>query len=145
MSLIIDIADALTAELNAPPQGTFIESFSASREYRPQFELADLKNLRVTVVPRSIDITSITRDTNQHDVSIDVAVQKKIVADDPHAMDDAMRLVEQVADYVRGRRLTECPCAAWTRTENAPIYSPEHLERHQVFTSVLTLTFRVVR
>jgi hypothetical protein len=31
------------------------------------------------------------------------------------------------------------------RTENVPVYAPEHLEEYRQFTSVLTLTFRVVR
>jgi hypothetical protein len=36
------------------------------------------------------------------------------------------------------------PSAMWVKTENLPIYSPEHLETKQVFTSLLTFTFRVV-
>ncbi len=33
----------------------------------------------------------------------------------------------------------------WVKADNAPIYSSEHLSELRQFTSVLTLTFRVVR
>ena len=41
--------------------------------------------------------------------------------------------------------LQDYPEAAWVQTENVPIYAVEHMEQHRVFTSILTLTFRVVR
>jgi len=145
MPLVTDIADAVVAELNSPPPGTFAQAFTAARHYRPQFDLAELKTLRVSVVPRKVEITSLMRSANQNDVSVDVAVQKKVSPDDTAELDALMALVEQIADYFRLRRLTAVPTALWTKTENVPVYSPEHLEQKQVFTSVLTFTFRVVR
>jgi hypothetical protein len=56
-----------------------------------------------------------------------------------------MALVEEIADFFRLRRLTSYPDAIWVRTDNVPVYAPEHLEEFRQFTSVLTLTFRVVR
>jgi exodeoxyribonuclease V alpha subunit len=41
--------------------------------------------------------------------------------------------------------ITTYPSASWLRTENEPVYSPGHLEELRQFTSVLTLTFRVVK
>jgi hypothetical protein len=147
VSLPIDIADAVVAELNGPrpPGQEFSPAFTAVRAYRPQFELPDLKTLRVTVVPKAIEITGMARTVNQHDVSIDVAVQKKVAAADDAELDALMVLVERIADLFRLRRLSMFPTALWQRTLNVPIYSPEHLEQKQVFTSVLTLSFRVIR
>lgn len=142
MGLITDIAGAVVLELNAQ---SFTPPFTAVRHYRPEFDLAQLKTLRVSVVPRSIAIVSLGRSLNQHDVSVDVAVQAKIDAASTDDLDELMGLVEQIAEFFRLRRLTQVPSAVWQRTENSPIYSPEHLERHGVFTSILTLTFRVVR
>jgi hypothetical protein len=96
-------------------------------------------------VPKGITITSSGRNSNQHDIAIDVAVQKKVDADDQKELDVLMLLTEQIADFFRLRRLSKMPEAIWIRTENVPVYSPEHLESKQVFTSVLTFTFRVVR
>jgi hypothetical protein len=53
--------------------------------------------------------------------------------------------VEEIGLFLRDRRLAACPAAVWLRTENVPIYAPEHLDELRQFTSVLTLTFRVVR
>ena len=145
MSLITTIADAIVTELNAAPPGTFAQAFTAARHYRPQFDLAELKTLRLSVVPKAIGITGLMRNANQHDVSIDVAVQKKVSSTDAAELNGLMLLTEQIADFFRLRRLTALPEALWTKTDNVPVYSPEHLETKQVFTSVLTLTFRVVR
>ncbi len=145
MSLITTIADAVVTELNAAPAGTFAQAFTAARHYRPQFDLADLKTVRVSVVPKGIGITGLMRNANQHDVAIDVAVQKKVNTADAAELDGLMLLTEQIADFFRLRRLSALPEALWTKTDNVPVYSPEHLETKQVFTSVLTLTFRVVR
>ena len=145
MSLIIDVADAVVAELNGAPAGTFAQAFTAARHYRPQFDLAELKTLRVSVVPKAIAVTGLMRSANQHDVSIDVAVQKKVSPDDAAELDGLMTLTEQIADFFRLRRLAALPQALWTKTDNVPVYSPEHLEQKQVFTSVLTFSYRVVR
>ena len=145
MSLITSIADAVVTDLNGAAAGTFAQTFTAARHYRPQFDLAELKTLRVSVVPKGIAITGLMRSANQHDVSVDVAVQKKVNPADSAELDGLMTLVEQIADYLRLRRLTALPTALWTKTDNVPVYAPDHLEQKQVFTSVLTFTFRVVR
>lgn len=142
MSLIVQTADALVAEINA---ATLPQPANAQRHYRPQFDLAELKTLRVSVVPKSIAITGAGRNSNQHDVSVDVAVQKKLATEALAEIDALMELVQAIADALRLRRLAAMPEALWLRTENAPVYAPEHLEQQRVFTSVLTLTYRIVR
>lgn len=142
MSLITDIADAVVTELAA---AEFSMPFEPARHYRPQFDLVELKTLRVSVVPKGITIASLGRTVNQHEVAIDVAVQQKVDAADNAALDALMNLVQEIADFFRLRRLTAFPDAAWSKTENVPVYSPEHLESKAVFTSVLTFTFKVMR
>ncbi len=147
-ALVIDIANALVAELNTeaakPSGGVLGTPFVAARHYRPQFDLVDLKAMRVSVVPKGIAIASLGRSSNQHDIAVDVAVQKKVDPADTAELDGLMLLVERIADFFRLRRLAAA-AAAWIKTENAPVYAPEHLEQHRVFTSVLTLTYRVIR
>ena len=48
MSILTDIADAVAAELNT---GEFSEQFTAIRRVLPVFEIAQLKELKVSVVP----------------------------------------------------------------------------------------------
>ncbi len=55
------------------------------------------------------------------------------------------RSPEEIADYFRLRSLTEYPAATWVKTENDPVYSPDHMREMRQFTSVITLTFNVER
>jgi len=142
MPVITDIADAVVTELN---DGDFSQEFTAVRQYRPEFELPEMKELHVTVVPKGVTITSLGRGVNQHDYQIDVAVQKKLTTEDAAELDPLMALVEEIADFFRLRRLASYTDAAWVKTENDPVYSQEHLGEMRQLTSVLTLTFRVAR
>jgi len=150
VSLTIDIADAIVNELNtASAGGSFSQTFEAQRHYLPVFDLAEMKDLHVTVVPKGVAIQSIGRDRNQHDVQIDVAVQKKHATQPDQSpndeLDPLMTLVEEIADFFRLRRLQDVANAVWVRTEHAPVYAPEHMEQMRQFTSVITFTFRVIK
>ena len=140
MALIADIADAVVTELNA---GSFSVPFTAERLYRPDFELSDMKDLHVSVVPHGLEMSTAGRVLSQHDVQIDVAVQKKLDAADNAEIDALMGLVEELAEFLRTKR--QFGDAVWVRTENSPVYSQEHLGELRQFTSVLTATFRVVK
>jgi len=142
MATLTNIAEAVKDELNGY---TFSEAFEAERFYQPLFELPEMKVLHVTVVPRGIEMAVSSRTLVGHDYQIDVAVQKKFDTDDTIDLDPLMALVEEIADFFRLRRLAGVPTAAWVRTENSPVYSQEHMERFRQFTSVVTLTFRVLR
>jgi hypothetical protein len=142
MSAITDIAEAVKDELNA---GSFGQTFTAERHYKPSFDLPDMKTLHVSVVPKGLAMQATTRSSAQHDVQIDIAVQKKFTAGDNAELDPLMELVEEIADFFKQRRLDAYPQAVWVKTENAPIYAAEHMDELRQFTSVLTLTYRVLR
>ena len=142
MALITDVADAVVAELNAT---AFSQPVEAKRAYLPQFDLAEMKDLHVTVVPKGVTILPGSRSQNQHDLAIDVAVQKKLEKADNTEIDALMGLVDEIADRFRLKRLDSYPNAVWLKTEQQPIYSQEHLDQMRQFTSVLTFTFRMVR
>lgn len=142
MSQIIDIADAVTAELNAT---SFAVAFTAARLYQPFFELKEMGTLRVSVVPAELTITPLGRGSSQHDIEIDVAVQKKLAAASNAEIDALMNLAEAIADHFRHKLLPGHATAAWVATVNAPVFSQEHLERFRQFTSVIRFTFREQR
>ena len=143
MATVIDIADAVVAALNGedgPKFGQPPAGLSAARAYRPAYDLKDMKDLHVTVVPKGLEIAMAGRGLAQNDAQIDVAVQRKLASADNAEIDALMGLVERIAEFVRSRdRLAG---AAWVKTENVPIYSLEHMEQLRQFTSVLTFTFR---
>lgn len=141
MSVVVDIADKVVSELNA---GTFSQSFTAERAYLPCYALEDVKDLRITVVPKGVEIQIKDRSSTQDDVGIDIAVQQKLTAADNAEIDPLLALVQEVADSLRFKRFT-APDAVWVGTRNEPVYAQEHLDRFRVFTSLLTFTFRVFR
>jgi len=142
VSTIIDVADAVTASLNA---GSFNLAFEATRQYQPVFELQDLQTLQVSVVPKSIAITTASRDRGFFDCRVDIGIQKKVDPDEPAELDSLMVLVEQIVDHLRMERLAAMPAAAWVEITNEPVFAPEHLEQWRQFTSVLTIAYRVWR
>ncbi len=139
MAQITDIVDAVVAALNGQ---TFSQPFTAARAYRPAFDLQEMKDLHVTVVPKGVELASAGRGLAQSDVQIDIGVQQKLAAGDDAKVDALVRLVQEIAEFVRATR--QFGDAVWVRTENTPIYSPEHLGELRQFTSVLTLTLRVM-
>jgi len=142
VAVIIDIAEAVKNELNA---GEFSQEFEAARAYRPVFELPEMKTLHVTVVPKGVEMEGAARSLVQHDYQVDVAVQKKFEKDEPTELDPLMTLVEEIIDFFRLRRLKTVENAICVKASNEPVYSQEHMEQFRQFTSVITLTFRVLR
>ncbi len=109
MSTINQIADAVVASLNA---GSFSLPFTAERRYQPVFELSQLQELRVSVVPKSLTAAVATRSDAFFDCAIDIGIQRKVNADDAPMLDGLMHLVEEVADRLRFHRLETFPGAA---------------------------------
>jgi len=141
-STLVQIADAVATELNG---ATLSQPFTAQRFYLPVFDLGEMKDLHVSVVPKGVAVQPAGRTLLQHDFSIDVAVQKKAPPEATDTIDGLMMLVEEIAAFFRLRSLTTFPAGTWIRTEHAPVYSPEHMEQYRQFTSVITLTFRVIQ
>jgi len=143
VSTIAAIADAVAAHINA---GTYSRPVSAERMYQPAFTLEDLKDLRVSVVPRTVGISAASRDSSIVECVIDVGVQQKLPATGEQAEIDALLdLVEEITDHLRLKRLPGAPEAAWVGIAHEPVVSSESLEQHRVFTSVLSVTYRVRR
>jgi hypothetical protein len=140
MSVITDIADAVTDSLN---DGSFSEAFTAERLHQPSFELPDLQTLRVSVVPKSLEIRNASRQHSFFDCTIDVGLQQKV--DDDTRVDDLLVLAEEIADHLRLQRLADYPQAAWLSIEHDPVVASEHLDQHRQLTSVLSVTYRVKR
>ena len=145
MAVITDIADAVVASLNSPGDPGFSQPFTAERFYQPSFELADMATLHVSVVPRTVTISSASRNASFHDCAIDVGVQKKVNPENPAEIDGLLNLMDEIADHLRLKRLEAYPDAAWLSMQHEPVFAPEHLDQLRQFTSVLTVTYRVPR
>ena len=141
MPLITQVAEAVLAELNG---ATFSQPFTAVRSYLPRSDLAELKTLKVTVVPSGLTVVTASRGQSQQDVALDVAVQQKLSGENNADLDPLLALAEEIAAHFRGKRLTTFADAMWVKTEFKAIYAPDHIDQLRTFTSVVTLTFRVI-
>jgi len=138
-SAMINVASAVVAGLN---DGEFSQELTAERKYQPAVELKDLKTLHVTIVPKSQTITPASRSDSDFDSTIDIGIQKKLDSADADELDALMTLVEEVVDCLRSIRPVG---AAFVAIENEPVFDPDHLDTQRVFTSLLTVTYRVRR
>lgn len=152
-AVVVEIAEAVVEALN---DATLSMAFTAERLYVPRFkrhasspgdeDLPDLETLRVSVVPRELSLASLNRGADDFDYLIDVAIQKRLDSDGPAEVDPYMLLAEEVVDLFRGEALeASFGRASCMQAANLPIYSPEFLNDANVFTSVVTLTFRLAR
>ena len=147
MAVLADIADAVVAALNGH---TFGMSFAAVRSYRPVYAREEMKDLHVTVVPGGYSMENLGRGQIQEDYTVEIAVQQAPETTGNAALDPLVGLVEEIRDFfLANRRMAAMPSVICLRAAFAAGsergYAPEHLDQLQQFTSVLTLTFRVVR
>ena len=97
MAVITDVIDAVVAELNA---ASLSLPLTAERHYVPSFELQEMQDLHVSVVPKGVVITKSDRSRNINDAQIDVAVQKKFETGDAAEIDPLVNLVEEMLSKV---------------------------------------------
>ena len=143
MQMTIDLADAVTSQIN---QSEIITN--AKRQILPIHDLSQLRELTVSVVPRGVQVQSITRKLSQYDCQVDIGIQQKLTVPQDQidtAVKDLSGLVQQIADYMQRQPLTDMQYAIWIKVENVPIYDPDHLAQLRVFASVLTLTYRITK
>jgi hypothetical protein len=142
MTTILQIADSVTAQLNATQ---FDQEFVAERLYVPNFDLEDMKELRVSVVPRDVEILQHDRSQNRYHCRVDIAIQKKFSHGTNQEIDALVDLGEKIADEFRLKRLLSFQAARCIKVEQTVLYSTEHWEQLRQFTSLMTLTFELSR
>jgi hypothetical protein len=142
MTTVLQVADSVVAQLNG---ADFEHEFIAERLYVPNFDLEDMKELRVSVVPRDVELLPHDRNHNKYHCRVDVAVQKKFSKGTNEEIDPLVDLVEKIADEFRLKRLASFQAARCVKAEHAVLYSSEHWEQLRQFTSLLTLTFELAR
>jgi len=142
MSMILNVADAVVAEVNA---AALSQAVQAVRLYVPSFELPDMKDLHVSVVPRELHVRGLDRGRNHYQADIDLAVHKKFKVGDAAEIDPLVLLVEEIGELFKLKRLTSYPAAIWTGTDHQVLYSQEHWDQLRQFTSLLTLSFKVAQ
>jgi hypothetical protein len=141
VATVTAIANAVAAKLNATG---FSQEFEAEVVFRPIFDLRNLRDLKVSVVPRAVSFARASRQADSRLVQIDIGVQRKL--SEQVDVEPLLELVEQITlCFGVGKRLPDYSAALCVEIENEPVYAPEHIDQYRQFTSVVTLTFEVIR
>lgn len=146
-----EVADAVVDLLDV---SSLSRVFRPLRTYLPRFDLADAGDLLVFVTPgASYTTTRLSRGSWQRDPQVQVVIVKRL-AQEPYdaECDDLMEFVEEVRVLLATADLPdhetwrggERPLLRAQTIENEPVFSPETLETMRQFTSVLTVTYRVI-
>ena len=98
---------------------------------------------QLSVVPKSVQPQHMTRAGRADNITIDIGVQAKITGRPEVDVPKLCRLARAVLDYMWARRLTREPEAVFMEAGIDPVYAPEHLQQLRVFTSVVSVTYKV--
>lgn len=144
MSVLADTAQAVADALNGHQFGQAVE---AVRGYVPEYELAELDRLHVTVVPGNMEEAPLDRACTMFRPRVDVAVQQRIDSGDLAEADALMDLTQEIAAVLRGGTLTLASgaVARWAGAEWSTPYAPVELKTRRLFVAVLTLEYEVVQ
>jgi hypothetical protein len=143
VSTAFDVADAVAAELNGGSGSGLEGDFTAVVKPVPAASLADLAVMTVSVVPKSVELQALTRGSRVADVTIDIGVQKKVSGDLPADCAEPLALVQSILEFLWKRPLATMPAAHFVSARNDPVFDPDHLRQLQVFTGVVSVTYRV--
>ena len=142
MSLVTEIAKAVVAELN---RHDFSQEFEAVYTVKPSYEPAELDTLRVAVVPKTVELERLSRLSAKYTVSVDVGVMQRIGKRTPEeAVETLGGLVDEIADLLLEKPLSEFKAATLNGITNEPVYLPEHLTQLRTFTSVLNVQYVLI-
>ena len=144
MAAVVDVPQAVVNTLNAAPGPPWSQPFTATRHYLPIHEKSDLAALTVTVAPRTIEGERLTRGQMQDDLVIDIAIQQACEPTNDAAIDVLVNIVDAIKQYLRTTILTGTTGARFVKDKNDPIYSPQHLVKEGIFTSILSVTYLYV-
>ena len=139
--MVLQLSEKIVTTLN---DSEFDLEFTAVRTLFPFYELKDLSNLKVTVVPKSVNITTATRSSNEFDYQIDIAIQKAVKSPDDSEVTALTELALAIAKSFRNKVYEDIGAVCFKQSID-PLYSVEHIQPPSVFTSVLTLNFKIVQ
>ena len=130
MSEVVTLAEKVVAEL---------KEYNAELSFFPEFDLKDLNEMKVVVVPVGTQYKLLSRASHEELPKIQIGILKRGKEED---LPELLKFVEKLGLEFLNKKLdtATCICVAYN-----PIYSPDHLRERGQFTSVIELTFKVLK
>ena len=130
MSAVVTLAAEVALEL---------ADFHAEVIFFPEFELRDIEEMKVIVVPLAEEYKPISRTQHEEILKVQVGFLKRGCEDE---LPELLRTVEKLGLGFLNKQLVGATCVGVAFN---PIYSPEHLRERNQFTSVIELAFKQCR
>lgn len=157
-AVIVDLADAIAAELSAASIATFGVSFTAESSYADWHdELEDMDTLHVdVVVVRHEDSELADRGSTKYGLAVDVGFRKRFGAASQSSstgrinkaeVDALVLMVEKTHEWFldggTGRQLATMPSAVWESTDVKLTYSRKLLRDKRMYVGVVRVKYEV--
>ena len=130
MSAVLEIAEAVAGTL---------EDYHAEVLFIPEFELRDIEEMKVIVVPLSEEYKPLSRTQHEEILKVQVGFLKRGCEDE---LPELLRTVEGMGLGFLNKKLAGATCVGVAFN---PIYSSEHLRERGQFTSIIELSFKQFR
>ena len=130
MSAVITLAEAVAETLS---------DFHAEVLFFPEYELRDIEEMKVVVVPLAEEFKPLSRTQHEEILKVQVGFLKRGCEDE---LPELLRTVEGLGLGFLNKPLAGAMCVGVAFN---PIYSPEHLRERGQFTSVIELSFKQFR
>ena len=130
MSAVVTLAAEVALEL---------ADFHAEVIFFPEFELRDIEEMKVIVVPLAEEYKPLSRTQHEEILKVQVGFLKRGCEDE---LPELLRTVEKLGLGFLNKQLVGATCVGFAFN---PIYSPEHLRERGQFTSVIELSFKQFR
>lgn len=127
---VIELAEAVAENLS---------DYHAEVLFFPEFELKDLEEMKVVVVPLSEEYKMRNRIRHEEILKVQVGFLKR---GSEEKLPELLRTVESLGLGFLNKKLLGATCVGVSYN---PIYSPEHLRERGQFTSVIELSFKQFR
>ena len=109
-----------------------------------EYDVKEMDELHVSVVPRSITEKRLSRSLTAFDCAVDIGVQQRNDMSQL-ALDGLSNLVAEIAGLLRNNLLSGFSEARLIELSREPVFAPEHLDELRQFTSVVRAIYRVWR
>jgi hypothetical protein len=139
--VVLELANAVTTELS---RAQFSQWFEPKFEFRPLDDLAELRDLHVSVVPGGFGNFKLDRGFDTADYCVHVIVRQKT---DMNASRLAalVALMQEIADHFWKNPLPGFQNAYCLEVASDPLYSLSDLEKRMDFVGRIRLVYRVRR
>ena len=147
--MISQLCQSLAARLSASEYTAAYPSISAQQAYLPQYDNEQMTSLKVSVLPREVEVARTGRAAEQHDYTLSIVLAKRTDGSTAQ-VDDLLALVEKICDLLRSDAMPQVEDAPWPADARwwalslEPVWSQEHLEERRIFFTAINVQYRAI-